>query len=360
MTALIDVVNLRVSFVTRAEPLRVVRGVDLRLARGEALGIVGETGSGKTVATSAFTGLLPPAARVEADALAFDGRSLLRDGVLDTRAVEALRGRGIGMIFQDPSSAMNPVFTIGEVMVDVLRRHEGLRFDVARTRALELLGRVGLPDPGAVFGGYPHRLSGGMKQRAAIATVLATRPSLLIADEPTTALDATVQAQVLALLAELRRDSGESLIFISHDLAVVSRVCDRVAVMYAGRIVEEGAVEQLYRAPAHPYTRGLFAARPMLRRPSRLDEVQAVVRTRERLPLMAIPGAVPPLSQLPQGCAFHPRCLLATARCAAEVPPLAPLHPAGEKATEVGDDAPGGDIVTRVACFHPMRPDGES
>lgn len=337
MSALLDARNLRVSFDVPAGPLQAVRGVDLRLERGEALGIVGETGSGKSVATSALLGLLPPTARVEADVLTFADRPLLRGGAIDPSAVAAVRGRGIGMIFQDPSSALNPLLSIGRVMGDVLRRHQGLRGAMARTRAVELLGRVGLPEPDRVFDAHPHQLSGGMKQRAAIATALAARPTLLVADEPTTALDATVQAQVLALLATLQRDSGVAMIFISHDLAVVSRVCSRVAVMYAGRIVEEAPVQRLFSAPAHPYTRGLFAARPVLRRPSKLDEAQAFVPARERLPLLAIPGAVPPLSALPAGCAFHPRCRLATGRCASETPSLVPMDEGGA-----------------VACFYPV------
>lgn len=337
MSDLLVVRDLRVSFDSPDGPLHAVRGIDLRVARGEAIGIVGETGSGKSVATSALLGLLPAGAHAQAAQLELDGRSLLRGGTLDLDAIAALRGRGIGMIFQDPASALNPVFSIGSVMRDVLHRHEGLRGEAAQARALELLTRVGLPDPAHVLEAYPHQLSGGMKQRAAIATALAARPALLVADEPTTALDATVQAQVLALLAELQRDTGVAMIFISHDLAVVSRVCARAAVMYAGRIVEEAPVERLFAAPAHPYTRGLFAARPVLRRPSRLDEMQAIAPPRERVPLLAIPGAVPPLSAVPPGCAFHPRCRLATHRCSAETPAL--------QATE-GDGA--------VACFHPV------
>lgn len=335
---LLELKNLQVSFDTPGGRVKAVRGVSLSLERAETLGIVGETGSGKSVTTSALMGLLAmPPAHISAEHLQFDGRTLLRGTRLDMRAVEAARGRGMGMIFQDPSSALNPVFPIGDLMLAVLARHASLRGQAARARAIELLEQVGLPEPARQLGRYPHEMSGGMKQRAAIATALAARPAMLIADEPTTALDATVQAQVLALLRKLQEDTGIAMIFISHDLGVVSRVCSRVAVMYAGRIVEEAPVARLFSTPAHPYTRGLFTARPVLRRPSLLAEAASQVPARDRIPLLAIPGAVPPLSELPSGCAFHPRCRLASGRCATDVPPL-------EKVTGGG----------RVACFHPV------
>jgi peptide/nickel transport system ATP-binding protein len=338
MSDLLEVGGLEVSFDTPGGRVAAVRGVSLRVGRGETLGVVGETGSGKSVTTSALMGLLPmPPAHVRAERLTFDGRTLLRGERLDISAVERERGRGMAMIFQDPSSALNPVFPIGDPLKAVLARHAGLRGARANARAVELLDHVGLPDPAHLLGRYPHQLSGGQKQRAAIAMALAARPALLIADEPTTALDATVQAQVLALLKTLQRETGVAMIFISHDLGVVSRVCARVAVMYAGRIVEEAPVERLFAAPAHPYTRGLFAARPTLRRPSMLGE-GALVPARERIPLLAIPGSVPPLSRLPAGCAFHPRCRLATGRCAAEAPGLEEVRSGG-----------------RVACFHPVE-----
>lgn len=331
MSPLLDVRGLQLTFDDAGRPLQVIHGLNLTLERGETLGIVGESGSGKSVTALMLMGLLPsPPALVQAECLRFDGRSLLRGSRLDPRVVESLRGPGMAMIFQDPSSSLNPVFPIGDILGAVLRQHAGARGTAVRERSLELLAQVGLENPPQVLERFPHQLSGGMKQRAAIAMALAARPALLIADEPTTALDATVQMQVLALLRDLQRNTGIAMIFISHDLGVVSRVCSRVAVMYAGRIVEESTVERLFSAPAHPYTRGLFAARPVLRSTSR--------ENRDRSPLLAIPGAVPPPSQVPSGCAFHPRCRFATRRCAAEIPSLTNID--GEEG--------------RVACFHPV------
>ncbi len=344
MSTLLEVRGLNVSF----DAVRVVHDIDLTLERGETLGIVGETGSGKSVSSSALMGLLPvPPARVRAATLSFDGRSLLRGNELDLRAVGRERGRGMAMIFQDPSSALNPLFTIGDVLMAVIRRHRKLRGTALRTCAVELLEAVGLPSPSHILDSYPHQLSGGMKQRTAIAMTLAAKPSLLIADEPTTALDATVATQVLALLADLQRESGVAMLFISHDLGVVSRVCSRVAVMYAGRIVEEAPVDTLFRAPSHPYTRGLFAARPHLRLPSMLGERR--VEHHERRALLAIPGSVPTPAQLPAGCAFHPRCYHATADCNARVPVLETLPTPPQALTGHSELHPA-----RVACFHPV------
>lgn len=292
--------------VTRPDgAVALVRGVDLSLARGEALGIVGESGCGKSVTWLA-------ALRLLGRDIATSGRVLLSGRDLTTmseRELAAVRGRRIGMIFQDPTSSLNPVHTIGTQLGEVLKLHRGLAGEAARREALRLLDRVGIADGPRRLRQYPHEFSGGMNQRVMIALALACEPQVLIADEPTTALDATIQAQILDLIRDIRRESGMALVLISHDLGVVADLCERIAVMYAGRVVETARARKLLLAPRHPYARGLLAALPHLDGPRRR--------------LDPIPGTVPPPDALPAGCAFAPRCASAAPVCATEAPPLA-------------------------------------
>ncbi|WP_345710302.1 ABC transporter ATP-binding protein, partial [Kineococcus glutinatus] len=290
---LLSVRDLRVRFVRKGAPdVTAVDGVSFDVAAGEVLGLVGESGCGKSVTSLAVMGLLPRrSARVEGQVL-FDGRDLLTLGERERRD---LRGRDLGMVFQDPMTSLNPVVTVGTQVTEVLRRHEGLGRRAAREQAAELLRRVGIPDPVRRLGEYPHQLSGGMRQRALIAIALACRPRLLIADEPTTALDVTIQAQVLDLLQQLVRESGTAMVLITHDLGVVAGLCDRVDVLYAGRVVESAARRDLFAAPRHRYTTGLLASVP------RTD-------TAGRTPLTPVPGSVRDLLPWEAGCAFLPRC----------------------------------------------------
>ncbi|MGV3652557.1 MAG: ABC transporter ATP-binding protein [Devosia sp.] len=296
---LLAVEGLSIRFRAGGGHIHAVNGASFTVGPGETLCLVGESGSGKSVTAMAAMGLLPRSASVAAQRLDFDGRSLL---TLAERDWRALRGNAIGMIFQDPMSSLNPAHTVGMQLTEGLRRHRGTRGAQADRLAIEMLDKVRIPDAQARLRAYPQELSGGMRQRVMIAMALICAPRLLIADEPTTALDVTIQAQILALMDELKRELGIGLLFITHDLGVVADIADRVAVMYAGRIVETAPVGTLFAAPAHPYTRGLMRARPGRTAPrgQRLSE---------------IPGAVPRLSQLPDGCAFAPRCPLAEARC---------------------------------------------
>jgi peptide/nickel transport system ATP-binding protein len=300
---LVELRDLTVAF----DGVQVLHGIDLNVARGEALGLVGESGCGKSVTWLAALGLLPGKASVSGS-VKLEGRELVGGsrGVL-----ESVRGSRIAMIFQDPSSSLNPVLRIGRQISEALSVHRGLRGEAAKAEALRLIDMVGIPDARRRFDLYPHEFSGGQCQRLMIAMALAGQPDLLIADEPTTALDATIQAQILDLLIRLRAETGMATVFISHDLGAVSQVCERVCVMYAGRIVEEGSVEQLFSEPRHPYTRGLFDAIP------RLDG------GRERL--IPIPGTVPNPKDLPEGCSFSPRCSRAVEACRNERPPLVSL-----------------------------------
>ena len=283
-----------------------VRGVDLEVARGQTLAIVGESGCGKSLTALGIAGLLPEGARIEGGSIELLGEDV---GTLDEAAWRERRGQRIGMVFQDPMAALNPVLTVGEQIVEAIRAHRAVGRGEAREQALALLERVQLPHPAQSYRAYPHQLSGGMRQRVLIAIAIANGPQVLIADEPTTALDATVQAEVLALLRTLQRDSGMALVIITHDLALVSRWADRVAVMYAGQVVESRRAADLLAAPLHPYTRALMAARPHRR---------AAEGQRQRL--AEIPGRVPPPGSLGRGCAFAGRCAQASTVCESAAP----------------------------------------
>ena len=321
-TNLLEVRGLNVELPTAAGWVRPVNEVSLRIDAGESVGLVGESGSGKTMMALAMMGLLPPGARVTGQAWlgggasAADGASLAPASspepgtnltALSEREWRGVRGREIAMVFQEPMTALNPVMRIGAQIEEAIRAHEGaLDAGEVRRRMLEALRRAAVPEPEARAEQFPHQLSGGLRQRAMIAMALAGGPRLLIADEPTTALDVTVQKQILDLLDRLRRELQLGLLFITHDLGVVAQVADRLAVMYAGRIVEEGPARTVLQAPRHPYTKGLLAASPTL----------------ERGKLAPIPGTVPQLTALPPGCAFEPRCAVRVAECVRGVPEL--------------------------------------
>ena len=303
---LLEITGFRLAFDGYEGRAQVLNGIDLRVEQGETVGIVGETGCGKSVLARSILRLNPtPPARVLTGGIRFAGQDVL---AMDGPALMALRGAGIGMVFQDPQTYLNPVFTIGSQLADVLRAH-GLRGRAAiRARSLELLEAVRLPEPAALLRRYPHELSGGMRQRVLIAQALAGSPRLLLADEPTTALDVTIQGQVLALVADLVARFGLTLVLISHDLGVIGAICRRVVVMYAGSIVEDAPAEELFAHPRHPYTRGLLAAVPDLERPTQMPA--------------GIPGSIPSLRDPPGGCRFHPRCDLTMDICRREAPRL--------------------------------------
>ena len=307
MTALLDVRGLRTVFPTRRGPLAACDGVGFEIAAGEALGVVGESGSGKSVTFLSVLGLVRPPGRIEAGEIRFAGRDLRR---LPPGELRALRGRMIALAMQDALSALNPALTVGTQLVETLRSH-GMPGD-HRVEAVRLLTRVGIPDAANRLADYPHQFSGGMRQRVMIAISLAARPKLLVADEPTTALDVTIRAQVLDLLDELRAEQGLAVAMITHDLAVVAERCPRVMVMYAGQVVETGPTAEVVAAPRHPYSRGLMESLPRLEDPDRS--------------LHPIPGQVPDLAAVDAGCRFRNRCSLAIAACAQPVA----LAPAGE------------------------------
>ena len=318
MTALLDVRGLTVSFATRRGPFVAVDGVDFTLERDEVLAIVGESGSGKSVAMLAVMGLLPWTATVTAERMAFDGQDLL---ALSARARRNIVGRDMAMIFQEPVASLNPCFTVGWQIAESLRTHLNLSRQAARARAIELLREVGIADAERRASAFAHQLSGGMCQRVMIAMALACRPRLLIADEPTTALDVTIQAQIVDLLLRLKRDTGMGLVLITHDLGLVAEAADRVVVQYAGRQVETQGVGPLFDDPHHPYTQALLAALPD-RAALRVEAgapVSAAAK-RPRVRLSAIPGVVPGMSDHLPGCAFAPRCAHAFERCHVEVP----------------------------------------
>jgi peptide/nickel transport system ATP-binding protein len=311
---LLEVRNLSVQFPGQPHPVAAVRDVSFAIPRGGVLGIVGESGSGKSVTSLAMMRLLPTDAAVVGDiSFEIDGgaKSLLTLGADQMRT---LRGSRISMIFQEPMTALNPVMRVGDQIAEAVRAHNDVSRKEARERAVEALNEVAINDAPQRANDYPHQLSGGMRQRVMIAMAIVNRPELLIADEPTTALDVTVQAQVLELLARLREKFGLAMLFISHDLAVVSHVADQVGVMYAGTLVELGLREEIFRAPAHPYTRGL------------LDAVPTLKSDRQR-PLQTIEGAVPAIGALPAGCPFDPRCDLRVEDCGRELPALEEVGP---------------------------------
>jgi oligopeptide/dipeptide ABC transporter ATP-binding protein len=311
---LLRVTDLRVEFPLARGTLRAVDGASFEVGRGEALGLVGESGSGKTIALRALVGLLPRTARITGGTIEFDGDDIL--GLGEDRR-RALRGRSIAMVFQEPMTALNPVMRVGEQIAEAPLVRLGLGRRQARARAVELMRQVGIPDAKRRFVAYPHELSGGLRQRVMIAIALSANPSLILCDEPTTALDVTIQDQILKLLLALRSDLGVSLVFVSHDLAVIAQTCERVSVMYAGQVVETGTVASVFREPRHPYTLGLLRAVP------------DVDVTRERL--ASIPGVPADPASPPPGCPFHPRCPFVQADCTSGEFPLRPL--AGGRAT---------------------------
>ena len=289
---LLEINGLHTSFHTRHGVVRAVDGIDFSVDRGEIMGLVGESGCGKSVTSLSVLRLVAPPGRIDAGQVLFDGTDLL---TLSPDEMRRIRGERISMIFQQPTSSLNPVWDVGTQIEEVLRIHRGMKGKAAEARTLDLLRMVGIPDPVRRLKAYPHEMSGGMAQRIMIAMALACEPELLIADEPTTALDVTIQAQILDLMRNLRDETGTAIILITHDLGVVAEMCDRVAVMYAGEIVEQTDVESLFRTPLHPYTRGLIGSIPVV------GDV--------RDELSVIPGNVPNLIDLPKGCRFAPRCL---------------------------------------------------
>ena len=304
---LLAVENLTTEFRIAGTWYPAVRGVSFTLSRNETLALVGESGCGKSITALSIIGLVPRAnGRVNSGRVLLEGRDLLG---LDEAEMEKVRGNRIAMIFQEPMTSLNPVLPVGFQVMEALRYHTALTAAAAKVRALELFDHVKIPSARRRFGDYPHQFSGGMRQRVMIAIALACEPQVVLADEPTTALDVTIQAQVLALLAELKAKSGMAMIFITHNLGVVASIADRVAVMYAGDIVELASVEELFAAPLHPYTEALLRSIP------RVD--------RDALDLKPIPGQVPPITAMPSGCRYVERCPLKVERCTAEVPPLA-------------------------------------
>ena len=308
---LVDIKNLTVSFPQHEGVVQAVRGMTLQVAAGESVGIVGESGSGKSVTCMAVLRLLrQPPSKITADRMELDGIDMLR---ASRGELASIRGRVAAMVFQDPMTAFDPVFTIGHQIVETIRAHRSVSMSDAKLEAVALLDRVKIKVPDAILNSYPHQLSGGMLQRAMIAMALSCRPKILFADEPTTALDVTIQAQILDLIKELQAELGMGLIMVTHDLGVVAETVDRVVVMYGGRVMEEGPVQAIFDAPQHPYTKALLTSIPG--------------RTPGKKRLVEIPGASPSAVNPPGGCPFHPRCGLADAKCAEQAPAFAPIAP---------------------------------
>jgi len=322
VAALLEVRDLRAGFDTDAGYVEVLDGVSFELSSGETLGLVGESGCGKSVSALSIMNLLPqPAGKITAGSIGFQNRDLV---ALPREELHDVRGNRISMIFQEPMTALNPVHRIGNQIIEAVKLHQpDLTTTIARQRALAMLERVGIPAPDQRLNEYPHQLSGGMRQRVMIAMALTMQPDLLIADEPTTALDVTIQAQILDLLREMQRESGMAILFITHDLGVIAELCDRVTVMYAGCVVEQANVTELFSTPRHPYTQGLLRSIP------RLDATP-------KQPLTTIPGAVPALIDMPEGCRFRNRCLNAEDDCELRSPDL--VHTAEHE----------------FACHHPV------
>ncbi|MBK9364251.1 MAG: ABC transporter ATP-binding protein [Rubrivivax sp.] len=309
MKPLLEVKNLRVEFPTRHGTLVALDDISFDIAPGEILGVVGESGAGKSLTGAAIIGLLEPPGRVAAGQILFDGR---RIDNLDADAMRHVRGKQIGAVFQDPLTSLNPLYTVGRQLVETILTHLPMNESQARERAIDLLRQTGIPAPEARIDQYPHQFSGGMRQRVVIALALAAEPRLIVADEPTTALDVSIQAQIIALLKRLAKDKGAAVMLVTHDMGVIAETCDRVAVMYAGRIVELGPVHDVIHQPAHPYSRGLMGSIPAM------DE------DRERL--LQIDGAMPRLNAIPRGCAFNPRCPQVFERCRQQRPDLMPAR----------------------------------
>ena len=321
---LLEVERLRVEFPTRRGTLVAVDDVSFSIAKGEVLGMVGESGAGKSLTGNAVIGLLEPPGRIASGSVHLAGE---RIDDLSHEEIRRIRGRRIGAIFQDPLTSLNPLYTVGEQIVETLLTHLDIGARAARARALELLGEVGIPAAGERIDHYPHQFSGGMRQRVVIALALSAEPELIIADEPTTALDVSIQAQIVRLLRRLGAERGVSVLLITHDMGVIAETADRVAVMYAGRIAEIGPVRDVLKSPLHPYTRGL------------MDAIPAVGRDVDSL--AQIDGAMPRLHEIPAGCAFHPRCRRAVAECGRLRPELAP-NGVSEVACWLYDRAPEG------------------
>jgi peptide/nickel transport system ATP-binding protein len=299
----LSVSNLRVEFPTRRATLVAVDDLSFEIAKGEVLGVVGESGAGKSVTGAAIIRLLEPPGRIASGEVRLAGT---RIDDMPLAQLQKVRGRRIGMVFQDPLTSLNPVFRIGDQLIETITQHLEMSNAQARTRAIELLAEVGIPAPASRIDAYPHQLSGGMRQRVVLALALSTNPELLIADEPTTALDVSVQAQIIALMRRLCRSHGTAVMLITHDMGVIAEIADRVMVMYAGRMAEIGPVREVISAPRHPYTQGLMGSIPSL--------------AGNAARLAQIPGSMPRLTAIPAGCAFNPRCTHAFARCVAERP----------------------------------------
>jgi peptide/nickel transport system ATP-binding protein len=322
-TPLLQVRNLRVEFPSRHGTLLALDDISFEIAPGEILGVVGESGAGKSLTGAAIIGLLEPPGRIASGQILLDGQ---RIDHLDADAMRKIRGRQIGAVFQDPLTSLNPLYTVGRQLVETIRTHLPMDEAQARERAIDLLRQTGIPAPEARIGQYPHQFSGGMRQRVVIALALAAQPRLIVADEPTTALDVSIQAQIIALLKKLAKEQGAAVMLVTHDMGVIAETCDRVAVMYAGRIVELGPVHAVIHHPSHPYSRGLMGSIPAM------DE------DRERL--LQIDGAMPRLNAIPPGCAFNPRCTQTAERCRRERPEL----------LDAG--------ATRAACWQVLEPAG--
>ena len=311
MPNLLELNNLKLSFYTYAGEVQALRGVSFTLDQGEVIGIVGESGSGKSVTSLSIMGLLPPAAKIKEGSINFNGRDLL---TLSPARMQQIRGNEISMVFQDPMTSLNPVYTVGNQIMEPLMLHQHLSRSQAQKKAVEMLALTGIPDPEQRFNQYPHEFSGGMRQRAMIAMALSCQPRLLIADEPTTALDVTIQAQILALMKDLKEHFNTSIIMITHDLGVVAQLCSRILVMYGGIIVEEGRTWDIFHNPQHPYTWGLLQSVPDIRK---LDQGR----------LIPIDGQPPDLLLPPPGCPFWPRCQYAVRICAEIKPELTEVNP---------------------------------
>ena len=325
MSNILEIKDLRVSFASDGikERAVAVNGVDLSVPARQTVGLVGESGCGKSVTSLSVMGLLAGNGRVDGGEALFEGQDLLR---LPDKAMRQIRGNRISMIFQEPMTSLNPVMTVGKQVTEALRLHSGMDAKAAKARAIEIFDRVGIPEPDRRFGNYPHQLSGGLRQRVMIGMAMVLKPALLIADEPTTALDVSIEAQILRLMRDLQRESGMSILMITHNLGVVAEICDLVYVMYAGEVMEKADVYTLFKSCAHPYTRGLMASLPRM--------------TPKGQRLYNIKGTVPNLRAMPAGCRFSPRCEFAGERCQGEKPPLTDL---------------GGGHLCR--CFYP-RCDG--